>query len=131
MANAKYHENTEKMPRLTYLRSIGVSLIITVLVMLIIAAIVTFTSVSESVMPLLTSIIMILSIAFSGLLAASKFKKRGLMHGLITGAIYIFFILFLSWVLVKDFSMDKYVIIKGAFGVISGGIGGMIGVNLK
>jgi len=131
MANAKYSENTGKMPRLTYFRSIGLSLIVTVFLMLIIAAIVTFTSVSESIMPLLTSIIMILSIAFSGLLAARKFEKHGLMHGLITGAIYILFILFLSWVLISGFSLDKYTIIKAVFGIVSGGIGGMIGVNLK
>lgn len=131
MANAKYYEGKERMPRLIYFRSIGKSLIITVILMLIIAAIITYTSVSDSIMPLLTSVIMVISIAYSGLLSATKVRKRGLMHGLITGAIYIMLVLFLSWVLARDFSINKFTIIKAIIGVISGGVGGMIGVNLK
>ncbi|WP_432401250.1 TIGR04086 family membrane protein [Wukongibacter sp. M2B1] len=131
MANAKYYEGKERMPRLIYFRSIGRALIITVILMLIIAAIITYTSVSDSVMPLITSVIMVISIAYSGLLSATKIRKHGLMHGFITGAIYIMLLLFLSWVLARDFSINRFTIIKAIMGVISGGVGGMIGVNLK
>lgn len=131
MANAKFIDSKEKMPRLTYLRSIVRSLIITLAIMLILAAIITFTSMSESIMPLITSIIMVLSIAYSGLLSAKQLNKNGFMHGLLTGTIYILFIIFLSWIFIKDFSMDKFILIKGLIGIVSGGIGGMIGVNLK
>ncbi|MCG8540724.1 MAG: TIGR04086 family membrane protein [Clostridia bacterium] len=131
MAQLKYYENKEKMPRFIYFRSIATSLIITVIIMLILAAIITYTSVSESIMPAFSSIITILSIAFSGLLAARTLRKRGLIHGLITGAIYILLVIFLSWVFIRNFSVDKFVMMKGMIGIFSGGIGGMIGVNLK
>ncbi len=131
MANAKFYEGKERMPRLIYFKSIGKSLIITVILMLIIAAIITYTSVSDSIMPLITSVIMVISIAYSGLLVATKIRKRGLMHGLITGSIYILLVIFLSWVLANDFSINKFTIIKAIIGVVSGGLGGMIGVNLK
>ena len=131
MAKAKYYENKQSGPLLIYFKSIGKSLIITVVVMLIIAAIVTYTSLPEKVMPLITSIIMVLSIALSGLFSAARLEKRGFMQGLLTGAIYILFILFLSWVLVNDFSVDRFTIMKGTIGILSGGVGGMIGVNLK
>lgn len=131
MANAKFIDSKEKMPRLTYLRSIVRSLIFTLAIMLILAAIITFTSMSESIMPLITSIIMVLSIAYSGLLSAKQLNKNGFIHGLLTGTIYILFIIFLSWIFIKDFSIDKFLIIKGVIGIGSGGIGGMIGVNLK
>lgn len=131
MANAKILDNREKMPRLTYLRSIFKSLVFTLIIMLVIAATITFTSVSESIMPFVTSIIMVLSIAFSGLLSARKLQKNGFVHGIITGVIYILFITFLSWIFIREFSIDKYIIIKGVIGITSGGIGGMIGVNLK
>ncbi|SKC70168.1 TIGR04086 family membrane protein [Maledivibacter halophilus] len=131
MAKAKFINSKEKMPRMTYFKSIVKSLIFTLAIMLILAAIITFTSVSESIMPLITSIIIIFSIAFSGLLSAKEIRKNGFIHGLFTGAIYILFILILSWILIKDFSIDKFAIIKGIIGIIAGGIGGMIGVNLK
>lgn len=131
MAKAKILDNREKMPRLTYLRSIFKAVVFTIIIMLVIAAIITFTSVSEAIMPLVTSIIMVLSIAFSGLLSARKIKKNGFVHGIVTGAIYVLLIMFLSWIFIKDFSIDKYTIIKGIIGIVSGGIGGMIGVNLK
>lgn len=131
MPNTKFLDNKENMPIFIYLKSIFSALLITVVIMLIIAAIITFTSVTESIMPLVTSIIMVLSIAYSGLLSATRLRKRGFIHGLITGAIYTILILFFSWIFINNFSLDKFVIIKGTIGIASGGIGGMIGVNLK
>lgn len=131
MSNAKYHQSMEKIPRLIYFKSIGKSLIITVIFMLIISAIITYTSVSESILSPITAVVMVLSIAYSGLLSAARLRKNGLFHGLITGVIYILLVLFLSWALIRDFSVDKFAIIKGMIGMASGGIGGMIGVNLK
>lgn len=131
MANAKFRETTERMSRMIYFKSIGKSLLITTIFMLIISAIITYTSVSESILPLVTAVVMVLSIAYSGLLSASRLRKQGLIHGAITGTLYILILLFLSWVLIRDFSVDKFAIIKGVIGIASGGIGGMIGVNLK
>jgi putative membrane protein (TIGR04086 family) len=131
LAKAKILNNKEKMPRLTYLRSILRAVLFALIIMVVVAALITFTSLSEAMMPMVTSIIMILSIAFSGLLSARQFKNKGFIHGIVTGAIYILLIMFLSWIFIRDFSIDKFNIIKGVIGIVSGGIGGMIGVNLK
>ncbi|SHJ51288.1 TIGR04086 family membrane protein [Paramaledivibacter caminithermalis] len=131
MAKAKILNNKEKMPRLTYFRSIFKALVYTLIIMLISAAIITFTSVPESIIPFMTFVIMVLSIAFSGLLSARVFQKNGFMHGLVTGSIYILFIVFLSWIFIDDFTIDKYLVLKAVIGIVSGGVGGIIGVNIK
>ena len=67
MAKAKYYENKQSGPLLIYFKSIGKSRISTWGVMLIIAAIGTYTSLPEKVRPLITAIIMVLSIEISGI----------------------------------------------------------------
>ncbi len=131
MANIKGMQQPGNMPVLTYFKSIFKAMVITLIIFGIIAVIATFTKLSENVLSITSSVFMILSIAYSGLLTAMRREKNGFLHGLITGLVYVILIIFLCWVLVKDFSIDKYIIIKAILGIISGGIGGMIGVNLK
>ncbi|RKD28028.1 putative membrane protein, TIGR04086 family [Caminicella sporogenes DSM 14501] len=129
-----YGSNAEKKDDfilLIYLKSIVISMAVALVIFLILAAIVTFTSVSESIIPLVSSIVTVLVIAFSGLLAAVKKKKKGFLHGIAIGALYVLIIFILSLIFIDDFSINKIVIIKGIIGIVSGGIGGIIGVNLK
>jgi len=131
MAYDKQAQISDKMPKFLYLKSIMVSMLFALMIFLVLALVVTFTSVSEGTIPLVTSVVTVLAIAFSGMMSANKKKKNGLVHGLITGAIYVALIFFLSWVFISDFSFDKFTLIKGSIGIVSGAVGGMIGVNLK
>lgn len=131
MAYAKNASKNDSRSRIIYFKSVAISALFAFMIFLIMAIIVTYTSAPESIIPLVTSIVMVLSIAFSGLITAIKKKKNGFLQGLITGGIYVIFIILLSWIFIDKFSFDKFIIIKGITGIISGGIGGMIGVNLK
>ncbi len=131
MPYSKGLESNTKKTRLIYLKSIIKAMIFALIAFLILAVLVTFTSISENIVSLITSIVMVLSIAYSGLLTAIKKEKNGLVQGLITGAMYVLLIIFLCWALDRSFSMDKIVLLKAVLGIISGGLGGMIGVNLK
>lgn len=125
------NDKTENTTRFIYFKSIAIALVFSMIIFLIVAIIITFTSLSEGVLPLIVSTVMILSIAFSGILTAVAKKKNGLLQGLITGIIYTILILFLLWLMADDFSFDRFLLIKCVIGISSGGIGGMIGVNIK
>ncbi|MDK2918441.1 MAG: hypothetical protein PWQ37_1174 [Candidatus Petromonas sp.] len=131
MNYAKNASSQEKISRFIYFKSIAISALFALVVFLIMTIIVTFTSVSESIIPLVSSVVMILSIAFSGMLTAIKMKKNGLLQGTLTGAIYVTLIILLGWIFIDKFLMDKFVILKGIIGIVAGGIGGMLGVNMK
>ncbi len=125
------NDKIEDTTRFIYLKSIAIALLFAMIIFVIIAIITTFTSLSEGVLPIITSTVIILSIAFSGILSAVAKKKNGLLQGLITGVIYTIFILFLGWLIADGFSFDKFTLIKCGIGIFSGGVGGMIGVNIK
>ncbi|WP_165000346.1 TIGR04086 family membrane protein [Anaerophilus nitritogenes] len=115
----------------TYVKSIMVACIFSLFVFVIIALLITYTDISESIIPILASIVMILSAFTSGMYAGVKIKRKGLFNGLLVGVFYMIVITCMSFLLIKDFKFEMYAFYKMMIGIVAGGIGGMIGVNLK
>ena len=47
------------------------------------------------------------------------------------GLIYIFILYLLSSIIFKNFNVDRYVITMGIIGILTGAIGGILGINFK
>jgi putative membrane protein (TIGR04086 family) len=107
-----------------------VGYIFSLICFLILALLITFTSLSEMVVPIITQIIIIIGLAITGAYAAMKSGYRGWLYGIITGILYIVILIIISWIAIEGFSFDKYVFAKIILGVVVGAIGGMIGINL-
>lgn len=114
-----------------FLKCITISFLISIILFILFAVIITFTDISEKSIPIVNSVIMIVSIAVGSMLLSSKISEKGWMNGAFLGVVYVIILMVLSKLMHNDFIFDLYVIIRLTVGVITGIIGGMIGVNLK
>ncbi|WP_053957013.1 TIGR04086 family membrane protein [Inediibacterium massiliense] len=114
-----------------YVKSIMIACIFSLFVFVIMALLITYTDISETIIPILASIVMILSTLISGMYAGVKIKRKGLLNGLLVGVFFMIVIVCMSFLLIKDFKFEMYAFYKMMLGIGAGGIGGMIGVNFK
>ena len=109
----------------------GMSLGITLIFMVIQTLMMMYTNISEGILPITNSIIMILSVAVGSVYISLKVKQKGWINGALIGTIYMLLMILLNVGLIDEFIFNSYVLIKGVIVLVTGVIGGMIGVNLK
>jgi len=85
----------------------------------------------EDTIPLLSTIIMIVSIAVGSIYMAIKAEEKGWLNGGIVGVLYFLILLLLNYLFIKPFIFDVYTIGKLFISLVAGVVGGMIGVNIK
>ena len=85
---------------------------------------------SYSILPVVTGGIMAVSSAFNGFVISRWYKENGIIWGLIAGAAMLFMIVLLS-VQNSIFAFSSVMLLKAATVLISGAIGGIIGVNIN
>lgn len=107
------------------------SIVITLVLLLIYSALLTYTSINENTMPIFIIAITAISILAGSLISSLNIKKNGLANGALVGLIYILVIYLLSSIISANFSLNMYSIIMMIASVIAGAIGGIIGVNIK
>lgn len=103
----------------------------TLVILLIYAIILTYTSVNEMTIPTVIIITTALSILIGSQITTSKIKKNGIINGMFVGIIYIMLLYIISSTITKNFSLNNYSIIMIAISIATGGLGGIIGVNRK
>lgn len=108
-----------------------ISIIISILGFFIFAIILTNTDIKEDVIPLVIIIISIISILVGSIISSKKLNKKGIINGAFVGIIYISSIYFLSSFILVGFELNLYSIIIIIGSVISGMIGGIVGINFK
>lgn len=127
--------STKRIRLLNYSKDIGraafISIVLTLIALLIQTVIMFYTNVSESILPITSSIIMTLSVAIASIYASLKIRKKGWINGAIVGILYIVMIIILGIFFLDDFALNSYVFLKTIIALVTGIISGMIGVNLK
>ena len=108
-----------------------VSVLITLVFLLLYSALLTYTSLNESTMPLFIITITAISILTGSLISSLNIRKNGITNGALVGLIYILVIYLLSSIIGKNFSLNIYSIIMMIASIMAGAIGGIIGVNKK
>lgn len=108
-----------------------VSFVSLLMLLLIFSMLLTYTNIQESIIPIATIIINMVSILIGSSLATIHLSKNGILNGIIIGFTYMLIIYVISGILNSDFSLPIQSIILIASGILSGGIGGIIGVNIK
>ncbi|MTI47791.1 TIGR04086 family membrane protein [Sporosalibacterium faouarense] len=116
---------------ITLLKAVGFSVITSIIFVIILAVILTFTSLSEGIIPVINSIIMIVSIAFGAIYVSLKSDRMGWLNGAGVGLIYILIIMILGAIFVDSFDIDIYLLFRIIVALITGSIAGMIGINLR
>ena len=108
-----------------------IAIAVTIILLIIFAAILTYSNINENTMPTVIIIITAFSILIGSQIATLKIKKNGILNGVLVGSIYITFLYILSGLVTKNFSLNNYSIIMIATSILIGGLGGIIGVNRK
>lgn len=116
---------------ITLLKGVVLSFSTTLILIILMAIILTYTSLSEGVIPVINSIIMILSIALGSIYMSLKISEKGWLNGAVIGLLYIFVLVILGSSFIDTFKLDSYILLRIVISIITGAVGGMIGVNLR
>lgn len=131
MENTKKLEGNSKFSNLLkIIKGSIISILISLILLLITAVILTYTNVSESVIPGAIIIISALSILIGSILSSMNIKKNGLLNGLLVGLIYMAVIYLISSITITGFNINLKTIIMLVASGLAGIVGGIIGVNI-
>lgn len=121
----------EKNNYISILKGSLLAIVITIVCLTIYAAILTYTSVSENTIVPVVLVVSGISILIASSISARKLKKQGMINGGIIGLIYILAIYLLSSILSAEFSLNTSSILMILVCIITGMVGGIIGINMK
>lgn len=107
-----------------------ISYAMSLILIAIYSALLAYTNVPESSIPICVIAITIISIIFSSASAVRKIKENGLINGGILGAIYVMILYIISSIFSTGFSFAGISISMIFTAIVAGVIGGIIGVNL-
>ena len=108
-----------------------ISIILSLILLTIYAALLSYTSISESTMVPVIITITGISILIGSSISSMHIKKQGMLNGALVGLIYMLTIYILSSIFLSSFELTVNSIIMIAVGIVTGMIGGIIGVNMK
>lgn len=108
-----------------------VAIILTLVLLLIFAMLLTYTSIQENTIQPVVIVITAISIFIGSSISTLKIKKYGLINGSLVGMIYIVTIYLLSSLTGSGFHVNINTIIMIVAAIIAGMIGGIVGVNLR
>ncbi len=107
------------------------SIVITLIGLLVYSIILSYTSISEGTMPATIIIITAVSILIGSTISTSNIKKNGIVNGVLVGIIYIAIIYLISSIVTGNFLLNTNSIIMVIASVLTGALGGIIGVNKR
>lgn len=113
------------------IKSSIIAIIISLMFMTVYAVLLSTTDISENSMGTVLIVISGISILIASSLNTRKLKKKGMLNGGIIGLIYMIFLYILSSIILMNFKLNSNTIIMFATGVLTGMIGGVIGINVK
>ena len=123
--------NTTQKKSLKIIKGSIIALILTIIMLTIYAALLANTNISENTMvPVLIGITGV-SIVFGSSIISTNIKKNGIINGALVGLIYILSIYLLSSILTGIFLLNINSIILIIVCILTGMIGGIVGVNMK
>ncbi len=121
----------ESMSPISVLKGLMAAYIITIPAFIFFALILTNTDFPQKLISPAVVVATIISVLTAGSVSTKGLKSRGWLNGSIVGFIYMLVLYFFSSLIFKNFTIDKYVITMTVIGVLTGAIGGIIGINIK
>jgi len=106
-----------------------ISFLVTLISIFIFSVLLTYTNISESIIPTVIIILTFISILIGAIISMKKTSKNGLINGAIIGGTYVILLYIISSSLNTGFMLNGYTFGMIVAGIISGIIGGIIAVN--
>lgn len=108
-----------------------VSIVLSLILLTIYATVLANTDVSEDTITLVVTVTTGISILVGSSMSTKKIKSKGLINGCFVGLIYMLTIYLASSIISGTFALEQSSIIMMIVGILTGMIGGIIGVNIK
>lgn len=108
-----------------------ISMLLTLILLTIYSALLSFTNISENTITPVVLVMTGISILIGSSMSSIHIKKQGMLNGGLVGLIYMLFIYILSSIFLVGFELNLNCILMIVIGVITGMLGGIIGVNLS
>lgn len=124
--NANYNNNM-----IVIAKGIIISFIITLIAIFILAAILTYSDLSENLISPFIIGITAVSILVGTSISTIKLSKNGILYGGIIGLIYILLLYIISSITSVGFGFNAESVIMIIASIIAGMIGGIVGINIK
>lgn len=112
-------------------KGIIISFIMTLVSIFILAAILTYSDLSENLISPIIIGITAISILIGTSISTIKLSKNGILNGGIIGFVYILFIYLISSITSTGFGVNTSSIIMIIASIVAGMLGGIVGVNIK
>ncbi|OZV10703.1 TIGR04086 family membrane protein [Tissierella sp. P1] len=113
------------------LKGLLLAYIITCILILVFSILLTYSSLRENKMPLVNTIIMVISVTSGSVYVAKMVKEKGWINGGIIGMAYYLILIMLNFIFLKPLVLDIFSISKLVLACIIGIIGGIIGINIS
>lgn len=127
MNNVKVETSNSNMIKI--FKGLIFSFLITLVSVFLFSIILTYTNISEKVIPIVIIILTFVSILIGTMIGIRKISKNGMLNGAIIGGAYVLLLYLISSILNTGFTLNIYTVFMIIAGIISGIIGGIIGVN--
>lgn len=108
-----------------------IAIIITIIGLLIFSILLANTSINESTIIPVITVLSAISILIGSFISVSKIQKKGILNGALVGIIYIISIYIISSCINDSFKLTLNSLILIISAIIAGMLGGIIGVNIK
>ena len=112
-------------------KGLGISFILTFILLLVVTLLLRFSSIREVHMSLMNNFVLTISIVLASALVGRRVKEMGWLNGAVVGFLYYLVILLINLVFNRPFNFNLFLFFKLLTSTILGVIGGMIGINLS
>lgn len=108
-----------------------ISILLTIIFLMIYAALLSYTNISEDTMTPVILVITGVCILIGSSISSINLKKQGMINGGLVGLIYVLFLYIISSIFLSGFALTSKTIWMIIIGIVTGMIGGIIGINMK
>lgn len=115
----------------TLIKALAICFILSFVMILAYALILSFSSISDAAMSKVTQTILIISVAISSAYGGKKTRRRGWLFGSGLGLVFALLLIPFGMAFGQALALDVYLIAKLLVSAVVGAIGGIIGVNLN
>ena len=127
MNNIQVEKNNSTPVRIV--KGLILSFLVTLVTIFIFSIMLTYTNISESVIPAAIIVLTFISILIGAIISMKNTAKNGLINGAIIGGTYVILLYIISSFLNTGFILNGYTVGMIIAGIISGIIGVIIAVN--
>ena len=113
------------------LKGILAAYIVTVPAFMLFALILSNTEFPQRLITPAVVVTTVISVLTAGSVSTKGVKSRGWLNGGMVGFIYMAVLYILSSLIYDNFAIDKYVITMTVIGILTGAIGGILGININ